>query len=60
MQHNDGLSRDSLVCEDEATSVRADPVLEVLPMPQSVHSLVVTDLLQNVTGRFPGDVLELH
>ncbi len=45
MQHNDGLSRDSLVCEDEATSVRADPVFEVLPMSQSVHSLVVTDLL---------------
>lgn len=39
-----GLSGDGLVSEDEAASVGSDTMLEVPPVTQRVHRLILADL----------------
>lgn len=48
MQDNYWLSGNGFVCEDKASSISANPMLEVLPMAEWMNSLVETDFLQDV------------
>lgn len=45
MKDNNWFSWNGLVCEDEASSILTDSVLQVLPVPEWVDGFVEADLL---------------
>ena len=60
VQDHNGLIGNGSVHERKAATIGPKTMLEVLPVPEGVHSFIGTDLLQKVTGRLPSDLADIQ